>query len=219
MDVVTAAAEDSSEFEINAAVTPDRRVIELRGMVSAETVGPVIHELQNAQPAEQLLIYIRANGGGEIHQLVRLIQALCTTQADVELAVGRFAMSAAATLWFWFLLDPIPGDDGVGRVVSVDPLKPTVLLYHRPRWPMAGPGGYYCFVEDFEDQSVQENLSRMVEIFDQMFERILVAQGVGQVHAATVKHDGATYKHHLQYARDAYYSNNDYVISLNGVSA
>lgn len=219
MDVVTASMEDCGEPEVNAAVTPDRRVIELKGLVSAETVTPVIDQLQNAQPAEKLLIYIRANGGGEIRQLVLLIQALGTTQADVELAIGRYAMSAAATLWLWFLLDPIPGDDGVGRVVSVDPLKPAVLLFHRPRWPHAAGGEYYCFYEDFEEESVRENLSKQVAIFDSLFERILALQGFGQVHAATVKHDGATYKHHLHFARDAYYGNNDYVISLNGVAA
>lgn len=219
MDVVTASAEEDVEFEINAAVTPDRRVIELKGVVSPETVTPVIEELRNAKPGEPLLLYIKANGGGEIRQLVLLIQALGTTQADVQLAIGRYAMSAAATLWLWFLLDPITGDDGVGRVVSVDPLKPTVLLFHRPRWPHSSGGEYYCFYEDFEDESVRENLSKQVEIFDNLFERILALQGFGQVHAATVKHDGATYKHHLHFAREAYYGNHDYVISLNGVAA
>lgn len=217
MDVMTASAQDA-EPEINATVEPDRRVIELKGVVSAETVTPIIQELQNAEPAERLLIWIRANGGGEIHQLVQLIQALGQTQANVELAIGRYAMSAAATLWLWFFLDPIPGDEGVGRVVSVDPLKPAVLLFHRPRWPLDATGHYYCFLEDFDDESVRENLRRKVEIFDDMFERILEVQGIGHVHAATLKHDGATYKHHLQFAREAYYGNNDYVISLNGVS-
>ncbi|CDF86319.1 hypothetical protein PKB_5006 [Pseudomonas knackmussii B13] len=216
---VTASAENVAEPEINAVVTPDRRVLELKGVVNAETVTPVIEELRNAKPAERLLIYIRANGGGEIRQLVLLIQALGTTQADVELAIGRYAMSAAATLWLWFLLDPIQGDDGVGRVVSVDPLKPTVLLFHRPRWPHGEGGEYYCFIEDFEDETVRENLSAQVEIFDNLFERILALQGFGQVHAATVKHEGAIYKHHLHFAREAYYGNNDYVISLNGVAA
>lgn len=219
MDVVAASTETGVEPEINAAVTPDRRVIELKGIVSAETVTPIVEELRNAKPAERLLIYIRANGGGEIRQLVLIIQALGTTQADVELAIGRYAMSAAATLWLWFLLDPIAGDDGVGRVVSVDPLKPTVLLFHRPRWPHGPNGEYYCFFEDFEDLTVRDSLSKQVEIFDNLFERVLALQGFGQVHAATVKHDGATYKHHLHFAREAYYGNNDYVISLNGVAA
>lgn len=217
MDVVTASARDA-EPEINAAVEPDRRVIVLSGVVSAATVTPIIDELQNAKPAERLLIWIRANGGGEIAQLILLIQALGRTQADVELAIGRYAMSAAATLWLWFFLDPIPGDDGVGRVVSVNPLKPAVLLLHRPRWPL-GDGQYYCFVDDFDDETVRNNLKAQLVIFDDMFERIIDVQGAGQVHAATIKHDGATYKHHLQFAREAYYSNFDYIISLNGVSA
>lgn len=216
---MTASTEKLVEPEINAAVTPDRRVIELMGEVTASTVAPIIAELQSARPAEQLLIYIRANGGGEIQQLVNLIEALATTKADVELAIGRYAMSAAATLWLWFLLDPMKGEDGVGRVVSVNPLKPTVLLYHRPRWPHRENGEYHCFLEDFEDEAVRQSHKTMVEIFDGLFERILTVQGYGQVHAATMKHDGATYKHHLHYARDAYYGNNDYVISLKGVGA
>lgn len=216
---VIATAEDAVGPEINAIVTPDRRVVELNGVISAATVTPVIEQLQAAQPAEKLLIYIRANGGGEIGQLVLLIQALAVTKADVELAINRYAMSAAATLWLWFILDPIQGDDGVGRVVSVDPLKPTVLLYHRPRYPHGENGDYYCFIEDFEDESVRESHRQKLEIFDQMFERILGRLGYDQVHVATMKHEGATYKHHSIFARDAYYSNNDFVISLNGVSA
>lgn len=216
---VIATAVDAIEPEINAIVTPDRRIVELNGVISAATVTPVIEQLQGAQPAEKILIYIRANGGGEIGQLVLLIQALATTQADVELAINRYAMSAAATLWLWFILDPILGDDGVGRVVSVDPLKPTVLLYHRPRWPYGDSGEYYCFLEDFEDENVRANNKQQVEIFDQMFERILARLGYDQVHMATMRHEGAIYKHHSLFAREAYYSNNDFVISLNGVSA
>jgi hypothetical protein len=213
------AAEGAVEPEINAVVTPDRRVVELNGVISAATVTPVIEQLRAAKPAEKILIYIRANGGGEIGQLIQLIQALAVTQADVELAINRYAMSAAATLWLWFILDPIHGDDGVGRVVSVDPLKPTVLLYHRPRWPYGDNGEYYCFIDDFEDDAVRESHQRQVEIFDQMFERILSRLGYDQVHVATMKHEGATYKHHSLFARQAYYSNNDFVISLNGVTA
>lgn len=208
---------DSVEPEINAAVTPDRRVIKLEGAVSAETVDPIIQELDKAEPAEKLMIYIRANGGGDIYQLVQLVKGLYRTQADVEIAIGRYAMSAAATLWFEFFITPRNGVDGVGRVVAVDPIKPAVLLYHRPRWPHDHDDNYHCFMEHFDDEVVRQEKEQMVAIFDELFERILVMQGFGQIHAATVKHDGATYKHHLHFAREAYYGNNDYVISMKGV--
>lgn len=214
VSVNTASVVESPEPEINAVVSSDRRVVELRGEINVQTVSPVINVLQQARPAEKLLIWIRANGGGDIGEMVRLIQALATSQADVELAINRYAMSAAATLWLWFLLDPIEGDEGVGRVVSVDPLKPTVFLFHRPRWPHGENGQYHCFYEDFDNEDVKENLRQKVEIFDQLFERILDRLGIGQVHAATMKVEGATYKHQLHYAREAYYSNNDFVISL-----
>ncbi|WP_434728775.1 hypothetical protein [Pseudomonas soli] len=213
------ALASGDEPEINAAVTPDRRVIKLEDAVSAETVVPIIEQLDQAAPAEKLMIYIRANGGGDIYQLIQLFKGLYRTQADVELAIGRYAMSAAATLWFEFFLTPRRGNNGVGRVVSVDPIKPAVLLYHRPRWPYDSDDSYHCFVEHFEDETVRKQHDEMVAIFDELFERILALQGYGQIHAATVKHDGAVYKHHLHYAREAYYGNNDYVISMKGVEA
>lgn len=219
MELVTAGMEDCVEPEVNAAVTPGRRVINLEGAINADTVTPVIAELDQAKPAEPLMIYIRANGGGDIHQLIQLVKALHRTQGDVELAIGRFAMSAAATLWFEFLLEPRDGVDGVGRVVSVDPLKPAVLLFHRPRWPHDHHDDYHCFVEHFDDEAVRKSKGDMVAVFDELFERILALQGFGQIHAATMKHDGATYKHHLHFAREAYYGNSDYVISMKGVEA
>lgn len=207
----------ATEPEINAAVTPGRRVIKLQGTVSAETVGPIINELDQAAPGEKLMIWVRANGGGEIYQLIQLVKSLYRTQADVEIAIGRYAMSAAATLWFEFFVTPRKGVNGVGRVEAVDPIKPAVLLYHRPRWPHDQDDDYHCFMEDFDDDAVRQEKEQMVAIFDELFERILAMQGFGQIHAATMKHDGATYKHHLHFAREAYYGNNDYVISMKGV--
>jgi len=210
------AASTVDASEINSVVEIGRRVLELRGGIQAETVEPIIAALQAAAPAERLLIYIRANRGGSVAQLIRLIQALATTKADVELAIGRYAMSCAAALWLLFALQPIDGDEGVGRVVSMDPIKPAVLLYHRPRWPYAGNEQYYCFIEHFEDETVRENLQAQVKLFDDLFEMLLERQGMNAVHKATVNESGATYKHHLHFAREAYYGNCDYVISLEG---
>jgi hypothetical protein len=142
-----------------------------------------------------------------------LIEALGRTDADVEIAVGRFAMSAAATLWLWFALDPInpQGDPGEGRVQSVDPLKPAVLMYHRPRWPK---GDYYCFIEDFKDEAVRNSIRDQVDMFDDLFYRLLKALGLPAVHAATVTEHEATYTHQLHHLLEAYQSNKDCFITL-----
>nr|WP_288256010.1 hypothetical protein [uncultured Pseudomonas sp.] len=210
------SAESLPEPDNDSVVVDNRRILTLTNRISAETVEPIIEALQAAEPAEKLVVYIRANNGGQVQQLIRLIQALATTEADVELAIGRYAMSCAAALWLWFALEPIEGDDGVGRVVSVDPRKPAVLLYHRPRWPHTKDGEYYCFIEHFEDEAVRESLKAQVQLFDDLFELLLERQGLGGVHTATLSQDGATYTHHLQFAKDTYYSNRDYVISLEG---
>lgn len=213
------AAEADVEQVVTALVEDVRRELVLASGVVAETVAPIIEELANAAPGEKLRLYIKANGGGQVQQLMLLIEALVRTKADVEIAFGRYAMSCAAVLWLWFALDPLEGDDGVGRVQSVDPLKPAVLLYHRPRWPYGENGQYYCFLEDFEDESVRADLQRQVGLFDEIFERLLERQGMTELHPATITRDGATYMHHLHFARKTYYENRDYVIPLGGAQA
>ncbi len=210
------AAEADVEQLVVGLVSEIRRELVLANGIQAATVGPIIEALAAAEPGEKLRLYIRANGGGSVQQLMLLIEALVRTKADVQITIGRFAMSCAAVLWLWFALDPLEGDDGVGRVVSVDPLKPTVLLYHRPRWPYGENGEYYCFIEHFEDEAVRENLKAQVDLFDELFERLLERLGMNPLHPATVSQDGATYLHHLHFAKETYYANRDYVISLEG---
>lgn len=209
------ASSDPTEPEINAAVEPGREVLELVGQISAETVDPLVARLEAAKPAEKLLIYIRANGGGCTASMFRLIEGLAASDADVELAINRYAMSAAATLWLWFILDPIPGEGGVGRVVSVGPLKPTVLLIHRPRL-LYEDGAYYCFLDGIADEGMKKELGELVEVFDDIFDRLMERMGIGKVHAASISEERGTFKHHLHYAKDAYYSNCDYVLTLEG---
>lgn len=193
-------------------VEDDRETIELASIESA-SVAPLMQTLKEAPLGKKLRIYLRANPGGNVAQLQALIEALGRTDADVEIAVGRFAMSCAATLWLWFALDPInpQGEPGEGRVVSVDPLKPAVLMYHRPRWPK---GDYYCFLDDFKPQVIVKSMQDQVAMFDDLFYRLLLALGLPSVHVATLNEPEATYKHHLQHLLDAYKSNKDCFIPL-----
>jgi hypothetical protein len=219
MDVgLFADVNEAALIEENEAVAEkDDRCLLLLGSIAEPLVTPIIQKLQEAKAGERFRIYLRANLGGNVRQMMNLIEALARTEADVEIAIGRYAMSAAAMLWLWFALDPIRGDDGGGRVVSVDPLKPAVLMYHRPRLPHGG-GEYYCFVEDIEDEVVRAQMQAQVSDFDMVFKAFLQAQGFGAVHAATMKANGATYTHHLQFLKDTYESNRDCIIPL-GVSS
>lgn len=220
MDVGLAAeTEDAGVIDVLAAndvLVDDRELLELCS-VAEQHVSPIIQSLREASPGKKYRIYLRANPGGNVQQMMLLIEALGRTDADVEIAIGRFAMSAAATLWLWFALDPILGEEGEGRVVSVDPLKPAVLMYHRPRWPQAD--GYYCFIEDFEDEEVRNSIRGQVDLFDELFYRFLNCQGFSAVHAATISQDGATYTHHLHHMKDTYDSNKDCIITLEGVQS
>lgn len=193
-------------------VEDDRETIELAS-IEKSSVAPLMQRLSDAKPGEKLRIYLRANPGGNVAQLKALIEALARTEADVEIAVGRFAMSCAATLWLWFALDPVnpEGEIGEGRVVSVDPLKPAVLMYHKPRWPK---GEYYCFIEDFKDAAIRQSVQEQVDMFDDLFYRLLQAMGMPPVHAVTVTSQEATYKHQLQHLLEAYESNKDCFITL-----
>lgn len=215
MDLSVAAEENGTAADgvVSLHVVEDEReTIELSSIDRA-CVGPLMQKLADAPLGQKLRIYLRANPGGNVSQLQDLIEALGRTNADVEIAVGRFAMSCAATLWLWFALDPInpDGEPGEGRVVSVNPLKPAVLMYHKPRWPR---GEYYCFIEDFKDQAVRDSVKEQVDMFDDLFYRLLEFFGLSQVHAATVSDTHTTYTHQLHHLKEAYESNKDCFIPL-----
>jgi len=124
-------------------------------------------------------------------------------------------MSCAAVLWLWYALDPInlENEPGEGRVVSVDPLKPAVLMYHRPRWP---EGEYYCFIDDFKNKAIRASVRDQVDMFDDLFYRYLEDQGLQDIHTATYSTPHVTYKHVLQHMLEAYQSNKDCFIPLYG---
>ncbi|MGJ7548218.1 hypothetical protein [Pseudomonas alloputida] len=216
MEVGALAEQDGTGVESVVSqlhvVKDDRETIELT-CIDPASVGPLIQVLQDAPLGRKIRIYLRANPGGNVVQLQDLIEALGRTNADVEIAVGRFAMSCAAVLWLWFALDPInlDADPNEGRVVSVNPLKPAVLMYHRPRWPH---GDYYHFIDDFKNPAIRASVREQVDMFDDLFYRYLEHQGFNGMHAATFSTEQATYKHVLQHMLETYQSNKDCFIPL-----
>ncbi|PPS59710.1 hypothetical protein [Pseudomonas sp. BRM28] len=216
MEVGAIAVQDGTAVESVVSqlhvVKDDRETIEL-SCIDTESVRPLIQVLQDAPLGKKIRIYLRANPGGNVGQLQDLIEALARTNADVEIAVGRFAMSCAAVLWLWYALDPInlENDPNEGRVVSVDPLKPAVLMYHRPRWP---EGEYYCFIDDFKNKAIRASVRDQVDMFDDLFYRYLEDQGLQDIHTATYSTSHVTYKHVLQHMLEAYQSNKDCFIPL-----
>ena len=217
MEVGAIAEQDGTAVEtlvsqLHVVHSDDRETIEL-ACIDPASVGPLIQVLLDAPLGKKIRIYLRANPGGNVGQLQDLIEALGRTNADVEIAVGRFAMSCAAVLWLWFALDPInpTNDPSEGRVVSVNPLKPAVLMYHRPRWPN---GDYYHFIDDFKNKTIRESVREQVDMFDELFYRYLDHQGFNGVHAATYSNDHATFKHVLQHQLETYQSNKDCFIPL-----
>jgi hypothetical protein len=205
-------AAESVVSQLHVVKADDRETIEL-SCIDPASVGPLIQVLQDAPLGKKIRIYLRANPGGNVGQLQDLIEALGRTDADVEIAVGRFAMSCAAVLWLWFALDPInpTNDPNEGRVVSVNPLKPAVLMYHRPRWPN---GDYYHFIDDFKNKTIRDSVREQVDMFDDLFYRYLDFQGFNGVHAATYSTGHATFKHVLQHMLETYQSNKDCFIPL-----
>lgn len=183
--------------------------IRLDVKIAPETVGPIVKVLQEAEPGAEILLYMRHNGGGDVQQMFLLIGAITNTRANVTITFGRYVMSAAATLWLWFLLWRSP------HVQSVPPRKPAVLMYHRPRSALPGTGRH-CFAEDFaEADPRREPLEKKVEVFDALFEDFLLLLGWDPTKATPVNDNGVVFKHELHHLRDAYYGNKDCVIPVN----
>jgi hypothetical protein len=219
MEVGAIAEQDGTAVEpvvsqLHVVENDDRETMEL-GCFDSASVSPLVQFLQSAPLGKKIRIYLWANPGGDVGQLEDLIEALGRTDADVEIAVGRFAMSCAAVLWLWFALDPInpTNEPGEGRVVSVDPLKPAVLMYHRPRWPN---GDYYHFIDDFKNKTIRASARDQVDMFDDLFYRYLDDLGLSDVHTATFSTEHTTFKHVLQHMLEAYQSNKDCFIPLYG---
>lgn len=190
-------------------VMPERTVIELKSVVSVETVSPLIEALNRAGEEAMIEIHIRHNGGGEVESLISLLRAIVNTKAQVEITIGRYVMSAAATLWLWFWLWPVP------HVKALMPLKPAVLMYHRPRQSCGSNGDYYCFAESLKDgDPVKQSLQDKIKIFDELFDALLQRLGWSSLSDASLLLEDVSYQHHLQHLKEAYYGNKDCVFPV-----
>lgn len=188
---------------------PERNVIELKSVVNVETVAPLIQALNAAVDGDVLEIHIRHNGGGEVDSLIALLRAIVNTKAQVDITIGRYVMSAAATLWLWFWLWPVP------HVNALMPLKPAVLMYHRPRQSCGNNGDYYCFAESLKDgDPVKQSLLDKIKIFDELFDALLQRLGWSSLSDASLVLEDVSYQHHLQHLKEAYYGNKDCVFPV-----
>lgn len=204
MDGGAVAAVEAANEEL-----PERKVIELKTEVTVQTVMPLIAALDAAVEGDLIEIHIRHNGGGEVDSLIALLQAIVRTKAQVEVTIGRYGMSAAATLWLWFWLWPVP------HVKALMPLKPSVLMYHRPRQTCSENGDYYCFAESLKDgDPVKDSLQAKIKVFDDLFDSLLQRLGWSSLSDASLVLEDVAYQHHLQHLKEAYYGNKDCVFPV-----
>lgn len=176
--------------------------------IAVETVGPIVKVLGDAKESDNILLYMRHNGGGDVQQMFVLIQAISTTRATVTITFGRYIMSAAAALWLWFLVNPAE------NVKSVLPRKPAVIMYHRPRW-MTAAGDRYCFAGSFSEQDPRRGpLEEKIALFDLLFEELLLLLGWNEETAVPLDDNGVSFKHWLHHLSEAYYGNKDCVIPV-----
>ena len=194
---------------------PARVRLELPNEISSASVQPIIDQLNAAPAGSSFELHLRHNGGGCVKTMVDLIVALHDTLANVVITFGRYVMSAAATIWLWFLVRATP------NVQSLYPLKPGVVMYHRPRRMQ---GEYICFANEVEPgHPLRDPLIKQFQLFDDLFsdvhEALLLKAPDGSRRDAPsedliCKDDGLTYRHWLARLKEAYLGNQDCLIPV-----
>ena len=213
-EALEAAANDQLDEIVRV---PAKTRLELPNEISRASVQPVIDQLNAAQPGSSFELHLRHNGGGCVATMIDLIDALNETKGFVEITFGRYVMSAAATIWLWFMVRP------TANVQSLSPLKPGVVMYHRPR-KLIQQGEYLCFADEVEPgHPLKEPLQQQFKLFDDLFMDVytaLLLQGPdGSVRAAPsesliCEEDGLTYRHWLARLKEAYLGNQDVLIPV-----
>lgn len=195
---------------------PARLRLELPNEISPVSVQPIVDQLNKATAASSFELHLRCNGGGCVNTMIDLIVALHNTEANVVITFGRYVMSAAATIWLWFLVRATP------NVQSLHPLKPGVVMYHRPRRMQMGE--YICFADEIQaGHPLKAPLLQQFKLFDDLFmdvhNALLLQAPDGSPRSAPsetliFKDDGLTYRHWLARLKEAYLGNQDCLIPV-----
>ncbi|WP_445494417.1 hypothetical protein [Pseudomonas sp. 8(2025)] len=209
--------EAAPPMEVCVEAAPPIRVrLEISNEISRASVQPIIDQL-NAAEAECLFeLHLRHNGGGCVTTMIDLIDALQGTKGQVVITFGRYIMSAAATIWLWFLVRENP------NVKSLYPLKPGVVMYHRPR--RIQKGEYFCFANEVDaNHPLKGPLEKQFQLFDDLFSDVydwfLYETLDGTPREAPEENlicekDGLMYRHWLARLKDAYLGNQDCLIPV-----
>ncbi|WP_145186015.1 hypothetical protein [Pseudomonas sp. URMO17WK12:I11] len=177
--------------------------------ISAESVGPIIAALNDADDASTVRIILKTNNGGDVGAAFALIIAIQNSKASVEIHMERHIMSAAAFIWVYFATRKRPGN-----VIALRPNEPAVLMYHRPRQPCDSSPDHYLFRDDLaEDHPLREQMAVGVQTFDAVFDELLQALGYSE-EMEYLTHQGAQYRHNLSHMRAAYYQNRDCILTF-----
>lgn len=183
---------------------------EIVSEISAESVGPIIAALQEAEPGRTVRIILKTNNGGDVGAAFALILAIQSSEASVEIHMERHIMSAAAFIWVYFATRKRPGNN----VLALRPDEPAVLMYHRPRQACAESSEHYLFRDDLEDgHPLREQMAYGVQAFDAVFDELLQALGYSE-ETELLSHEGAQYRHNLSHMKAAYYQNRDCLLTF-----
>lgn len=206
----------ANDLEVSVEAAPPIVRLEISNEISRASVQPIIDQLHAAEAGSLFELHLRHNGGGCVGTMIDLIDALETTKGQVVITFGRYIMSAAATIWLWFLVRDYP------NVKSLYPLKPGVVMYHRPR--RVQKGEYICFANEVEaDHPLKEPLEKQFQLFDglfsDVFDWLLHEAPDGSLRDAPQENliceeDGLTYRHWLARLQDAYLGNQDCLIPV-----
>jgi hypothetical protein len=181
---------------------------EVKTEITEEVVAPVINALGQAIEGDDIKVLLPYNLGGSVDAALNLIKAVETTQGNVVVELDRYAISAAAFIWVWFLLNPTT------NVIAQTTGQPALLVYHRPRITV---DEHLLFLDDIDDehqQDLKKPLLKGIVIFDEIFEKLIAAVGYVSDNENTLDYRAVQIKHKLKHARDGYYSNQDFVISV-----
>ena len=180
-------------------------IAEIIAEITDENVAPAINALGLAIEKDKIKILLPYNSGGSVGAALNLIRAIETTQARVAVELDRYAISAAAFIWVWFFLRP------AANVVVQTTGQPALLVYHRPRITV---DEHLLFLDDLVDGHKQKELAEDTLLFDNLFEKLIAAAGYVSDNEKVFDYHTTQIKHKLKHARDGYYSNQDFVISV-----